>query len=172
LPQNERSQDQAVLAFLKGLDVKDEEEHAPATTARLSDDVDESLRVMGYNRPERERLRRKSSPATDVARFRATTIKRFRYYLAELLTEYPAAEIAELAETWAALTDYNIDLARQWWATGLDPANPGQLARALTAGLQVKDLQRVIGRHTVAEHLQAGSPLRWVMAALGWESST
>lgn len=175
MSQEDRSQDQAILAFLKGLGAAEDgsgrDDSAPAASQSLSDDVDEFLRVMGYNRHERENLRRKPSRPVDDAKYPDVTIKRFKHYIAELLPDRSADEIAELAQAWVSLTHYNLNLAQRWWAAGVNPGSPDQLVNAINAGLQVEDLARVIGRLTVAEHLQAGNSLRWIMAALGWETS-
>jgi len=133
-----------------------------------SDDVDAFLRAMGYNRIERERLRRGQPRPRNEEKHRATTVKRFEYYIAERLPDRPAEEVAELARAWVGLTSYDLDLAHRWWTVGVDPGSPGQLANAITKGLRVQDLGEVVKGRTIAEHLQAGNSLAWCLLALDW----
>jgi hypothetical protein len=173
--QDEKSQDLAVLAFLKGLGSADAgDELGGPGTPQLSDDVDAFLRAMGYNRIEREQLRRRRPRpprprSKNKEKDRAIAVERFRYYIEERLPGRPPEEIAELAQAWAGLTRYDLDLAQRWWRAGVDPGSPDQLVDALTEGLQVEHLGEVVGGKTIAEHLQAGNSPTWCSRALGWE---
>ena len=168
MTQDERDQDRSVLAFLKGYSspAVGEDDHAPAVPERLGNDVDEFLRAMGYNRIERERLRRGQSRPRNEDKYRTATRKRFVHYIAKRLPDRPAEEVAALAEAWVALTKYDLDLAQRWWGGGVDPRTPGQLTNAIAAGFRVEDLGAVVHNRTIAEHLQAGNSLRWCMLAL------
>lgn len=174
MAQDEKNQDLALLAFLKGLDTVDasEERDTPTTTAPSNDSVDAFLRAMGYNRVERERLRRGKPQPSSEEKYRATTVKRFEYHIGRRLTGRTTETQAELARAWAGLTNYNLDLAQRWWDAGIDPGSPRELAKAIEAGLQVEDLGEVIaGARTIAEHLQAGNSLAWCLGALHWKRS-
>lgn len=168
---DEKDQDLAVLAYLKGRKPADggEEQGAQGIPRLPGDDVGAFLRAMGYNRIEREQLRRGQPRPRNEEKYRAVTIKRFRHYLAERMPERPAEEVAELAEAWVALTKYDVDLARRWWTAGVDPGNPRQLVSAITAGFRIEDLGEVVKGRTIAEHLQAGNPLAWCVLALDWK---
>lgn len=166
--------DQALLAFLRGSGPTDagEDPGTPAmAVAPDDDDVDALLRAMGYNRYERERLRRGRPRLVDGQKYRAVTVKRFIHYLAQRLPTRPVEDIAELAQAWARLTSDDLDLAQRWWDAGVDPGNPGQLASAIRQGFRVQDLAEVVQGRTIAEHLQAGNSIAWCLAALHWRHS-
>jgi hypothetical protein len=167
--QDEKDQDLAVLAYLKGLGSADagDELGGPATP-QLSDNVDAFLLAMGYNRMERERLRRKRPRPKNKDKDRAIAVKRFRYYIEERLPGRPPEEIAELTRAWAGLASYDVDRAQRWWRAGVDLASPDQLVNALTEGLRVEHLGEVVGGKTIAEHLQAGNSPLWCLRALRW----
>lgn len=174
MTQDEKDQDLAVLAFLKGLGCAgaSEERDAPTMPQPTGNGVDAFLRAMGYNRIERERLRRGQPRPRNEDRHRATTVKRFKYHIAQALTDRTTEEVAELATAWVSLTDYNLDLAQRWWQAGVDPGTPGQFAKAIEDGLRVEDLGEVVaGGQTIAEHLQAGNSLVWCLGALHWKRS-
>jgi hypothetical protein len=162
-------QEKSILAYL--LDGKasaggDENREAVGPPERSRDDLDNILRNMGYSPAQREQLRRGEPRPKDASRYRDTNFKRFKWHLAQLLSGWTTDEITALARTWAAVTDYDLDVAQRWWAEGVDPAKPGELADAIAVGLRVRDLNEVIDRQTVAEHLQAGNSLKWCMLAL------
>jgi hypothetical protein len=171
--QDEKDQDQAVLDFLRGLGsaTADDEHDASAIPQLPGDDVDTFLRAMGYNRIEREKLRRGQPRPKNEEKYRATTVKRFEYWIAKRLTNRSAEEIAKLASAWVGLTNYDLELAQRWWTAGVDPSEPDQLANAFREGLQVQDLGEVVGERTIAEHLQAGNSVTWCLHALHWKRS-
>ena len=124
---------------------------------------------MGYNRIEREQLRRRQPRPRNDEKHRATTVKRFKFYIERRLTDRKPGKVAELAKAWAQLTNYDLDLAQRWWDAGMDPSGPDQLVKAIEASLRIEDLGKVIYKgRTVAECLQAGNSLAWCMAALHW----
>lgn len=172
MPQDE-DQDLALSAFPKRLSSADACEH-PGTVAMPQlpvDDVDAFLRAMGYNRIEREKIRRGQPRPRDERKYRTATVKRFRYYITGRLPNYPEAEIEELTEAWVLLTSYDLDLAQRWWAAGVDLAHPEQLADAINQGLRVQDLEEVVQGRTIAEHLQTGNSPTWCLSALYWKRS-
>ena len=148
-------------------------DHDTATTAQPSadDDVEAFLRAMGYNRPERERIRRGPSQPRNDAKYRDTAPKRYAFYLSQSLPGLASDEITRLAKAWVVLTDHNLDLAQRWWAAGIDPSHPEHLADAIAAGLELEHLGLDLDGRSVAEHLQAGSPLRWILGAIGLSTS-
>lgn len=171
MAQDEKDQDQAVLAFLKGLGAAGAFEKQDALTMpQPSDDnVDGFLRAMGYNRIERERLRRGQPRRRNEDRHRAITVKRFKFHIAQKLTDRTTEEVAELATAWVNLMNFNLDVAQRWWDAGVDPGKPGQLAKAIEEGLRVEDLGEVVtGGRTIAEYLQAGYSPAWCLGALHW----
>ena len=78
---------------------------------------------------------------------------------------------AELANEWASLTSYDVDLAQRWWSSGVSPNHPSELAHAVMEGLDIRDLGKVVNGKTIAEHLQAGSSPTWCLRALQWRRS-
>jgi hypothetical protein len=66
------------------------------------------------------------------------------------------------------LTTCDLDLALHWWAAGIDPGKPEQLASVIREGFGVHDLSQVVQGRTIAEHLQAGNSIDWCLAALHW----
>jgi hypothetical protein len=169
----EKDQDLAVLAYLKGLKpaaagAEPDRQDLPRLPG---DDVGAFLRAMGYNRVERERLRQGHPHPRNEEKYRAVTIKRFRHYLTERMPERPAEEVAQLAEAWVALTKYDLDLAQRWWTAGVDPGNPGQFASAITAGLRIEDLG---GSRQGPDHRRASAgrkPARLVRARARLETA-
>jgi hypothetical protein len=170
---NEKDQDKALLAFLTRGRSTDVTDHDTAATAQPStdDDIEAFLRAMGYNRPERERIRRGPSRSRNDAKYRDAAPKRYAFYLSQSLPNLTSGEITRLAEAWVMLTDYNLDLAQRWWAAGIDPSHPEHLADAIEAGLELEHLGLDLNGRSVAEHLQAGSPLRWILGAMGLSTS-
>jgi hypothetical protein len=151
----------------------DTTDHDTAATAQRSadDDVEAFLRTMGYNRPERERIRRGPSRPRNDAKYRDAAPKRYAFYLSQSLPGLTSGEITRLARAWVMLTDYNLDLAQRWWATGIDPGHPEHLADAIEAGLELEHLGFDLDGRSVAEHLRAGSPLRWILGVMGLSTS-
>ena len=168
---NQEEQDKAVLAWLTGGQRAETggDDNSPAARQFLDDHVDAGLRSLGYNYHERNRLRRGQPRPRNMEKYRDTTAKRFRHYIVEKLPDLPDGEIPELVAAWVRLTNSDLDLAQRWWASGIDPAKPGQLASAIKAGFDIKDLGQVVHGRTIAEHLQAGYPIDWCMGALHWQ---
>jgi hypothetical protein len=162
--------DQRIMAYLTGQAAPDVDNQLEVRVTARSDrqDIDDALRHWGYNRIERERLRRGTPRPRNRGDYRAVTVKRFAYYIGKLLPERPPEEVNGLAATWAALSEYNVDRAQRWWSNGVDPAQPGQFADAIAAGLEPSDLGEVIHNRTIAEHLRAGNSLAWCVDALRW----
>lgn len=157
-----------MLAYLKGGLVSDaSEQDNVAVTRHPGDDIDATLRALGYNRRDRERLRRGQPRPRNNARYRDTTQKRFRYHIAQRLSGLTDTALDRLVTMWTTLTSYDLDLAKRWWASGIDPGDPDQLADAIEAGLRVQHLELVVQGQTIAEHLHAGNSVRWCMGAIG-----
>ena len=163
-------EDQILLAWLRGSrsTASDKEEGSPTPARVPGDDVEEFLRGMGYNRPQREQLRRGQPRPRNDAKYRAITIKRYEHYLRLQLPQEAVDNIAQLAAAWAGLTNYNLELAQRWWDAGVKPDNPGDLAKAIEGGLQIQNLGEVVHGRTIAQHLQAGNSLDWCLIALDW----
>jgi hypothetical protein len=170
---NEKNQDEALLAFLmRGQSTGGTDDDTAATAqSHADDDVEAFLRAMRYNRHERERIRRGRSQPRSDARYRDVAPKRYSHYLSQALPDLPSDQIDRLAKAWVMLADYDVGVAQQWWAAGVDPRHPEQLALAIETGLRREHLGQEIFGQTVAEHLQAGSPLRWILGALGFSTS-
>jgi hypothetical protein len=164
-------QDHALLAYLRGYESANATSEVDATADLPDDEIDGLLRAMGYNRIEREEMRRRTPRRASTDRYRATTLKRFAHYITRRLPDLTPERAAELANEWASLTSYDVDLAQRWWRSGVDPNDPGELAQAIAGGLQIRDLGEVINGKTIAEHLQAGSSLTWCLRALHWQRS-
>lgn len=166
--QGDKDQDRALRAFLLGdfLADADREQGPAGMPQRLGDDLDDFLRNMGYSPAQREAMRRGTPRPQDEKKYRATNAKRFKWHLDRLLPGRPAAEIAGLVAAWVTVTNCDLDFAQRWWAAGVDPASPDQLAEAIASGFRVEDLGKVVHGRTVAGHLQAGNSLRWCMLAL------
>lgn len=162
--------DQRIMAYLTGHTTPDADEDLEGGVTPRSDRqaIDDALRQWGYNRIERERLRRGTPRPGNRGDYREVTVKRFAYYIGKLSPERPPEEVNKLAATWAALSEYNVDRAQRWWSNGVDPVQPGQFADAIAAGLEPSDLGEVVHDRTIAEHLRAGNSLAWCMDALRW----
>ncbi len=173
MTKDDKAQDLALLAYLRGGDSANAtgEVGATADAPVLGDEVDQVLRAMGYNRKQREELRRHKPRRVNADRHRATTLKRFAYYIAQRLPDLAPGRATELAKEWARLTSYDVDLAQRWWTSGINPDNPVDFARAIAKGLRIEDLSEVINGKTVAEHLQAGNSPTWCLGALYWQRS-
>ena len=173
MARDDQEQDLALLAYLRGSDSASAtgKVDAAADTPAPGDQVDRFLRAMGYNRIEREEIRRRKPRRANADRHRATTLKRFAYYIAQRLPDLAPERAAELANKWASLTNYDVDLAQRWWSSGVSPNDPGELAQAILEGLQIQDLGKVVNGKTIAEHLQAGSSPTWCLQALHWQRS-
>jgi hypothetical protein len=171
--QDDKEQDRALLAYLRGCESANAtgEVDAAADTPVPGDEVDQFLRAMGYNRIEREEMRRRRPQRTSEDRYRATTLKRFAYYIRRWLPDLTPDRAAELANEWASVTSYDVDLAQRWWNSGVSPNDPSDLAHAIMGGLQIQDLAEVVNGKTIAEHLQAGSSPTWCLRALHWQRS-
>jgi hypothetical protein len=170
--QDDRDQDRALLAYLRGCSsAAADDGNAAADAAVPDDDVDRFLQAMGYNRIERRELRRREPPRANPDRHRPTTIKRFAFYITHELPDLTPERVAELADEWASLANYDLDLAQRWWNSGVNPDAPGELTRAVIEGLRIDDLGKVVNGKTVAEHLQAGSSPIWCHRALQWQRS-
>lgn len=157
-----------MLVYLKGcLGPDASEQDNAAITRHPRDDIDVTLRALGYNRREREQLRRGKPRSRNNAGYHDTTRKRFKYYIAQQLPDLTDTALDRLATMWTTLTSYDLDLAQRWWASGIDPGNPAQLADAIKAGLQVEHLKIMVQGRTIAEHLRAGNSVRWCMGAIG-----
>lgn len=126
---------------------------------------------MGYNRPERERIRRGQRRPLGKERFRDVTSKRFRHHLGKRLPHLAETALDPLVTAWVTLTDYDLDLAQRWWDLGVDPGMPSPLINAIKEGLRIEHLRRVIDGRTVAEHLHQGNSLRWCLGAMGMSTS-
>ena len=126
---------------------------------------------MGYNRPERERLRRGTRQPLDKKRYRDVTVKRFRYHLEKHLPDLPETALDPLVRAWAILTDYDVDLAQRWWESGADPGRPDLLVNAIDNGLRIEHMRRVIDGRSLAEHLMRGNSLRWCLGVMGMSTS-
>lgn len=161
-------EEQAILAFLTGGQSAGTTDRSIEPMARPArDELEEALRDMGYNRPERERIRRKSPQPLNKERYRDVTLKRFRYHLGKSLPHLTEAALTRLVTLWAVLTDYDLERAQRWWSLGIDPGAPGPLINAMKAGLRIEHVGRVVHGRTVAEHLQNGNSLRWCLGAMG-----
>ena len=92
-------EDQILLAWLRGSrsTASDKEEGSPTPARVPGDDVEEFLRGMGYNRPQREQLRRGQPRPRNDAKYRAITIKRYEHYLRLQLPQEAVDNIAQLA---------------------------------------------------------------------------
>jgi len=168
---NQEEQDKALLAWFTDSQAAEtrEDQDTPTAPQLPGDHVDAGLRSLGYNYYERERLRRGQPRPRNEAKYRTATAKRFRYYITEKVPGRTDAQIAELVAAWVELTDYNLDLAQRWWAAGINPGKPDQLASAVEAGFTPQELGRVVQGRTLAEHLQAGCSIDWCMGALRWQ---
>lgn len=81
-------------------------------TAHPRTELDEGLRRLSFNRPEREEIRR--GPRSPRRNYDDVNLKRFRHYIAGGVREgTPELEITSLALEWAELTAYDVDLARR-----------------------------------------------------------
>jgi hypothetical protein len=102
--QDDKEQDRALLAYLRGCEAANAtgEVDAAADTPVPGDKVDQFLRAMGYNRIEREEMRRRRPQRTSEDRYRATTLKRFAYYIRRRLPDLTPDRAAELANEWAS----------------------------------------------------------------------
>jgi hypothetical protein len=160
-------EEQAILALLMGGQSAGTTDRSTGPMARPPrDEVDEALRGMGYNRPERERIRRGSPQPLNKERYRDVTLKRFQHHLGKRLPHLTDAALNPLVTLWAALTDYDLDRAQRWWSFGVDPGAPGPLINAIKAGLRIEHVGLVVHGRTIAEHLQegtrsAGASERW-----------
>ena len=112
---------------------------------------------MGYSPAQRERMRRGTVRLRDEKKHQAINAKRFKWYLGRLLPNRPSGEIAGLARAWAAVTNYDLDLAQRWWAAGIDPASPDQLTEAVVCGFRVEDLSKVVHGRTVPPSISKGA---------------
>ena len=164
-----KAQDLALLAYLRGGDSANatSEPNAPV----LGDEVEQILRAMGYNRKQREEMRRHKPRPAKADRHHATTLKRFAYYVSQRLPNLTPGRANELAKEWASLTSYDVDLAQRWWTSGINPDNPAEFSDAIARGLRIEDLGEVVHGKTIAEHLQAGNSPTWCLGALRWRRS-
>jgi hypothetical protein len=126
---------------------------------------------MGYNRPERERIRRGSPQPLNKERYRDVTLKRFRYHLGKRLPHLTEAALAPLVTLCAAVTNYDLERAQRWWSLGVDSGAPGPLINGIKAGLRIEHMGRVVHGRTVAEQPQDGNSLRWCLGAMGLSTS-
>jgi hypothetical protein len=132
-------------------------------------ELDAGLRSLGLNYKERDALRRGPTRPFDRERFKQVILKQFRFHVDRRTGgRLPAEDAARLAAAWAILTDHDLDLAQRLWDTGFDPAAPKIFNAFLEAGLDVADLDVMVGGKTVATHLREGQPLRWCIEAILW----
>lgn len=74
-------------------------------------ELDERLRELGLNRPERERIRR--GPPSPRRNHNDVNFKRFVFYVRQMVRkEASDLDVAKLALEWAELTRYDVDLAQ------------------------------------------------------------
>jgi hypothetical protein len=171
---NQEEKDKAVLAMLRGGRSTSGEDPETVVSSDLAHDraVETGLRAMGYNRIEREKLRRGRPPGrprpTNEAKYRNINAKRFRYYLEKRLPNRTGGELAQLVAEWVEVTDCDLALAKRWWDADVDPENPGQLAEAIVGGFQMQDLARIVKGKTIAEYLQGGCSVTSCLRALRW----
>jgi hypothetical protein len=149
---------------------RDGEGHGLAGQPEPSDsELDTVLRSWGYNRREREDLRRALRAPKSKRDYKPVILKQFRFYIDERLGDRtPTPDTSRLAAVWASLTEYKIQLAQWLWSIGFDPADPAQVDAFLEGGYCLQDLETEVNGKTIAEHLRDGEPLQWCLAALSW----
>lgn len=166
--------DRALLAWLR----QGVQEESPGR-----DEIDELLRGMGLNHNERRALRhhhsskarshdhgRRRRAGTDQVPYQDRIIKQFAWYIKELVPEPTGVNVSAMdaAATWAKLTNYKLDTARQWWDAGLHPLALDQIVDLLANDFEPQDLLRRVRGRTIAEHLGAGTSVTWCVMAARW----
>jgi len=126
-------------------------------------DLDAGLRQLGFNRPEREELRRGPRPLK--RNYDNVNLKR---YIRERASDSASElDIGQLALEWAELTGYDVDLAKRFWDAGFDPVDLGQFAAFIKEGFGLRELEEAeVQGKTVAQHLREKQSVRWCINAL------
>jgi hypothetical protein len=141
---------------------------ATGGTAHPRTPLDEGLRRLSFNRPEREEIRR--GPRSPKRNCDDVNLKRFRHHIAEGVRDgTPELEIASLALEWAELTSYDVGLAKRFWDAGFDLTDPGQFAAFVNAGFGLRELEEAeVQGKSVAQHLRERQTVKWCINALLW----
>lgn len=144
------------------------------------DETDHVLRVMGLSPNQRQEVRRSRGRSDGTRsghsgriRYQDQTLKRFEWYIQRRVPSWNDVPFtpAEVAATWAKLTEYKLELAQRWWDAGLDPLAVEHIADLVGEGLAPADLATRVGNRTIAEHLSRGCSVKWCLMAAGWATS-
>ncbi|TMR37394.1 hypothetical protein [Actinomadura geliboluensis] len=143
--------------------------------AASNDQLDAGLRMLGYNRPERERLRRSRQRSRsrdrdrDRGRDKRQAALRLAFYI-DRQVDWTTTDLdrKQVIASWAHLCGHDVEKANGWWAQGVHPLDIAHIRFLKDNGFQPADLCRVIQGKTVLEHLHEGSSPQWCLLALSW----
>jgi hypothetical protein len=135
------------------------------------DELDSDLRALGYNRPERERLRRSDHlpKARDQGREEATAVKRLGLHI-DKQVNWAETDLsrAEVIAAWAALCNHDVDKANDWWGRGVHPLDIAEITKLTDYGFQPTDLYTIVNKKTIMDHIRDGTSVEWCRHALRW----
>jgi hypothetical protein len=137
--------------------------------ASVDTELDSGLRALGFNRPEREKLRkrRRSSRTPNGNREMAQALLRIGFYIDQRV-DWTATELdrREVIAFWADLCDHDVDKTNQLWFQGVDPLDMNYVSVLKDNGFGPPTLYRVIHGRTVLQQLRDGQTIEWCLGAL------
>jgi hypothetical protein len=182
VPNSEEGELRCILAYLRegragtGDAAADEDAMTAAWLTERSmrrDDEDvEMLRALGYNRREREALRRRRNTQRPNKRDRdrEIAVKRIAYYLNENVKwNETTSDPNVVCRAWAGLSDYNVERCNDWWRRGVDPLDYAKVLVLVEHGLSPTDLLTDVKGKTILQHLKEGTSMQWCVLALDFE---
>jgi hypothetical protein len=125
-----------------------------------------ALRQFGLNLHEREALGR-GTPSRPKPVDKDQARKRLEFYLDQRVANWPATrDRDQVVAAWAAATNYDVDMAKAWWDSGVHPLEIPEILDLIENGMELSDLSIELDGMTVLEHITHRSPARWLALAL------